>query len=82
MEILKFYQPGCAPCQRVENYLNDKGVNHTSIDVTKDPAKAVENDIGFGVPVVILKKDGEEILRTRGFNEEELEAIIDLYEFA
>ncbi|MEK1828929.1 glutaredoxin domain-containing protein [Priestia megaterium] len=39
MKILKFFQPNCAPCVAVDNFLKDQGVEYTSIDVTKDAKK-------------------------------------------
>lgn len=79
MKILKFFQPNCAPCVAVDNFLKDQGVEYTSIDVTKDAKKAAECEIGFGVPVVLLFDGDNEVKRSYKYNPAELEEILSLY---
>jgi glutaredoxin len=82
MEIIKFYNDGCGPCIAVDNFLQDKGVAYKSYNAAKEPKKAVEYKLGFGVPVVILMDGETEVKRTKGYNIGELEAIIEAYEAA
>lgn len=76
MKLLKLYQPDCPPCTAVENFLQDQRVEYQSVNVRQEPDAAME----FGVmstPVTILFDDeGNEVMRSRGFNGAELEEMV------
>lgn len=75
-KIIKFEKDGCVPCQMVNNYMDDKGIEMEHINPFENPELAVEYDIG-SVPVTILLDDsGNEIDRSIGFKPPELERII------
>ncbi|MES9681760.1 glutaredoxin family protein [Gottfriedia acidiceleris] len=80
MEIIKFGKKGCGPCIRVEGHLEDSGVKFTSVDVEQNPEEAAKHDVFFTVPVTVLKDGDKEIMRTTGFNEGQLEEIIERYQ--
>ncbi|PKR83553.1 thioredoxin family protein [Heyndrickxia camelliae] len=77
MKLLKLYQPSCTPCQFVENFLQDQGVEYESINVQEEPDIAFQ----FGVmstPVTILVDDeGKEVQRVVGFKPDEIEEVIN-----
>lgn len=76
MKLLKLYQPKCTPCQFVENFLQDQGVEYESIDVSKQPEVAGKYGV-MSTPVTILLDDnGEEVDRSAGFNPPKLESLI------
>jgi thioredoxin 1 len=52
-QVLKFSRPGCVPCSFVTNYLNDKSVTYTEINVYEDTETANKFNIQ-SVPVVVL----------------------------
>jgi glutaredoxin len=58
-KILKFSRPGCVPCSFVTNYLNDKGIEYTEINVYDDTETANKFNIQ-SVPVVVLL-DGDDV---------------------
>lgn len=76
-KLIKFETPGCRYCQMVENYLNENGIKSEKINPLDNPDSAVKYNIGMSVPVTILVDDNDnEIARSNGFNEEELEGLI------
>lgn len=76
MKLLKLYQPNCRPCVFVGNYLQDQGVKYESVNVADNPDIAGQFGI-MATPVTILLDDeGNELQRSAGFNEEELNELI------
>lgn len=78
-KIIKFGKQGCAPCQMVDMFLNDKGVEYTSVDVFKEPEQAVEFDIGSVPTIVLVDEKGKEIQRSIGFKDTELEDMVSFF---
>lgn len=76
MKILKLFQPNCFNCALVENFLKDKGIEHESIDVSKELDVAEKFKIMSTPVTILLDDDGNEIQRSVGFKVEELEEII------
>lgn len=58
-DVTIYTQPNCAPCRRVKDWFNDKGVEYVERDVTRDPDALVElANLGFqGTPVVKTPTD-------------------------
>ncbi|MED2945463.1 glutaredoxin family protein [Bacillus swezeyi] len=76
MKLIKLEQPSCNPCQLVSNYLNKKGIEFETIDVTERPEVAAEYGV-MGVPVTILLDErGNEAKRIIGFKPDELDELI------
>ncbi len=76
MKLIKFEKANCVPCQMVQNYLDDKGVEVEKVNPFDNPDKAVEYNIS-SVPVTILLDDnGNEVVRSNGFKPDELENLI------
>lgn len=74
-QILKFSRPGCVPCQMVGNFLNDKGVKYTEVNVYEDPETA--NRYGIqSVPVVVLLNDENVEEMIFGYNPDEIEELL------
>ena len=79
-EITIFYTPNCPYCHMAMDYLDEKNIEYISYDLSKNPEKAQEMMQASGqtgVPVIIIKKDGEEKVVT-GFNKSEINLILDL----
>lgn len=77
MKLIKLHQPKCTPCQFVENFLQDQGVEYESIDVSEHPEVAGQYGV-MSTPVTILLDDnGEELERSAGFNPPQLENLIN-----
>lgn len=77
MELLKLYKDGCKPCELVSMFLKSKYVQATEIDVYDRPDQAMKYGI-MSVPVVILlDDDSNEVRRSTGFVQSELEEIIN-----
>lgn len=75
-QLLKFSRPSCVPCQMVSNYLNDKNVQYTEINVYEDAEMANKFKIQ-SVPVVVLL-NGEEIEEmVFGFDTDELDKLLN-----
>jgi thioredoxin 1 len=67
--ILDFSSPGCAPCQKISQTLPPMlaelqgiAISAYEVDITAEPAIASRFFV-FGVPTLILFKDGQEIGR-------------------
>jgi len=76
MKLLKLKQPNCRNCGFVAAFLEDNGVNFTSVDVSKNPDVAVKYNI-MSTPVTILLDDNDnEVKRSAGFDRDELETLI------
>lgn len=76
MKIMKFEKQNCSPCQLVQNFLEDKGVDIERFDAFANPRLAGQYDIA-SVPTVVLEDEmGVEIKRSIGFKPEELQEMI------
>lgn len=81
MKIIKFGKPDCPPCQQVEKFLKESGINYESINPfeTEEFDLLIKHNVKT-VPVTVLIDDkGEEIQRKAGFNEKALKHLIDTY---
>lgn len=85
-QIIKFERQNCNPCETVSNFLGDSEVEYISIDVEKNPKKAIEFKV-MSTPMTFLvdgefysdkKFEGEILKSSRGFDAEELEEMIEL----
>lgn len=75
-KLIKFEKTGCVPCIRVQNFLEDKEVEVEKVDVFANPSVAGKFNIGSVPTIVLVNGEGNEIGRSVGYNEEELEALI------
>lgn len=75
-QVTIYSTPSCPYCKMVKQYLDEKGVEYTDVDVSADQdtaAKMVELSGQMGVPVIDV--DGKIIV---GFNKDELNAALGL----
>lgn len=78
-QIVKFEKFNCQPCRMVSEFFEREGVKIVPVNV-QEPENidlAIEMDI-MSVPVTILYVDGKEVKRTHGYNEGQLEEIVEL----
>ncbi|PID52336.1 MAG: NrdH-redoxin [Candidatus Moraniibacteriota bacterium] len=62
-EVMIYSTPTCGYCTLAKDFLQEKGVEYTEVDVSVDQQKAqemVEKTGQMGVPVIIINKDGQE----------------------
>ncbi len=72
--------PTCGYCTMAKDFLQEKGVEYTEIDVSVDQQKAqemVEKTGQMGVPVIIIEKDGKEEVLV-GFDQVQLTNLLGL----
>ena len=72
--------PTCGYCTMAKDFLQEKGVEYTEIDVSVDQQKAqemVEKTGQMGVPVIIIEKDGQEEVLV-GFDQVQLTNLLGL----
>ncbi len=72
--------PTCGYCTMAKDFLQEKGVEYTEIDVSVDQQKAqemVEKTGQMGVPVIIVEKDGQEEVLV-GFDQVQLTNLLGL----
>lgn len=70
----------CGYCRMEKDFLTDKGVEYTDVNVAEDQeaaAKMVEKTGQMGVPVTIIEKDGQEEVII-GFDQEKLVQLLDI----
>lgn len=76
-EVIVYTTPSCPWCAAVKQYLEERGIPYTEIDVSQDQAAAMEmirKSGQMGVPVVEI--DGEIVI---GFDKERLDYLLGLY---
>ena len=74
MDITVYSTPTCPYCKMVKEYLDEKGVKYTDINVAEDKSKAqemIEKSGQMGVPVIEI--DGKIII---GFDKGALEGAL------
>ena len=74
MKVTVYSTPTCGYCHQAKQFLSERGVNYTDIDVSRDreAAEQMVNLTGqMGVPVIVI--DGEVIV---GFNRPRIEQLI------
>lgn len=69
MKITLYSQPSCQPCRAVKRWLDKRGIEYTTVDVTENPADAEAiKALGYtGTPVTIVN-DGTGDIHFGGFN--------------
>lgn len=73
--ITVYTKPNCQPCKATHRWLNSRGIDYSTVDVTKSPADlAAIKSLGYeGVPVVIVSNgDAETDLHWHGFHPDNL----------
>jgi len=79
-EVTIYSTPTCGYCTLAKDFLQEKGVEFTEIDVSVDQQKAqemVEKTGQMGVPVIIINKDGQEEVLV-GFDQVQLTNLLGL----
>ncbi len=79
-EVTVYSTPTCGYCTMAKDFLQEKGVEYTEVDVSVDQQKAqemVEKTGQMGVPVIIIKKDGQEEVLV-GFDQVQLTNLLGL----
>ncbi|MEY4723039.1 MAG: hypothetical protein RLZZ324_552 [Candidatus Parcubacteria bacterium] len=74
--VIVYSTPTCPYCKLAKEYMTEKGVAFTNVDVSSDPAKAeemIKKSGQMGVPVIDV--DGKIIV---GFDKEGLKAALKL----
>lgn len=80
MEVTIYSTPTCGYCTLAKDFLQEKGVAYTDIDVSVDQKKAqemVEKTGQMGVPVIVVSKDGQEEILV-GFDQVQLTNLLGL----
>lgn len=75
MTITVYTKPNCQPCRATKRWLDKRGIEYSTIDVTTSPADlAAVKALGYeGVPVVIVSNgDPETDLHWHGFHPDNL----------
>lgn len=75
-KLIKFSKQSCTPCKMVENYLQDKEVQYTDVDVFDRVDLATQYGI-VGVPVLVLEEDGVIIDKVVGFNPDDIDNLLN-----
>jgi glutaredoxin-like YruB-family protein len=73
-KVVTYSTPTCPYCKRAKEYLSQKGISYTDIDVAQDREKAremAEKSGQMSVPVIII--DGEIVV---GFNQVQLDKLL------
>ncbi|MFA5986789.1 MAG: glutaredoxin domain-containing protein [Parcubacteria group bacterium] len=79
-EVTIYSTPTCGYCTLAKDFLQEKGVEYTDIDVSVDQQKAqemVEKTGQMGVPVIVIIKDGQEEVLV-GFDQVQLSTMLGL----
>ncbi|MEA3323094.1 MAG: glutaredoxin family protein [Patescibacteria group bacterium] len=79
-EVTVYSTPTCGYCTMAKDFLQEKGVEYTEVDVSVDQQKAqemVEKTGQMGVPVIIINKDGQEEVLV-GFDQVQLTNLLGL----
>lgn len=77
--LLKFEKAsGCVPCTMVQNILDEQNVVAEKINPFDDPKLAAEFNIGTVPTLIVLDGEGNEVVRSVGYNPNEIESIITL----
>ncbi len=80
MEVKVYSTTTCPWCDKVKNFLKENGVDFEDINVAENDEAAdemIEKSGQMGVPVISIKKDGQEKILV-GFNEEKIREILEI----
>ena len=75
MTITVYTKPGCQPCRATKRWLDKRGIEYSTVDVTTSPADlAAIKELGYeGVPVTVVSSgDPETDLHWHGFQPDNL----------
>lgn len=75
-KIIKFEKTDCNPCVMVSQYLNSKATPFDAINPFDHPELAIKYRVR-SVPTTILVKDDDELMRSIGYQPEELKRMIE-----
>lgn len=81
-KVTIYSTPTCPYCKMAKEYLKEKKVEYTDIDVAADEKKAqemIEKSGQMGVPVIAVEKDGKEEIMV-GFDKEALSKLVGIKE--
>ncbi len=81
MQVKMYTTTWCAYCKAEKQFLNDRGVKFTEVDVESDADAATEMyklSGQTGVPFTVIKKDGGDRLGILGFDRPRLTQVLDL----
>jgi thioredoxin 1 len=76
-KLLKFEKENCPACTMVENFLTDKNVEVEKVNPFENPKLAAKFMISSVPVTILLDEEGNEIQRSRGFNPDELNSLIE-----
>jgi len=74
-QLLKFSRPSCVPCEMVSNFLSDKNIEYTEVNVYEDTETANKYNIQ-SVPVLVLLNNGEIEEIVFGYKPDEIERLL------
>lgn len=76
MKTVKIYStPSCGYCRMEKEWLSEKGVEYTDVDIAADQeeaAKMVEKTGQMGVPVTVISEAGKDDVVITGFDQGQL----------
>jgi len=74
--VTVYTQPGCVQCTMTKKQLDKQGVEHDTVDVTKDPeAHAYVTGLGYKQAPVVVVGDGED--HWAGFRPDRLRGLVE-----
>lgn len=76
MKILVLTQDNCRYCGMVKQFLDNEDVEYDTINMSDQPEYKDKYDV-MGAPTVLLLDGEEVIVKTTGFNADDLETMID-----
>lgn len=76
MELLVLTQNNCRYCKLAKQFLDSEEVDYKEVNVSNNP-EYVETYNLMSAPTILLLDDGEEIVRSTGFDQGELQELID-----
>lgn len=74
--LIKFEQENCAPCQRVQAYLDNHEVSVKKVNPFEEPAMAGQFKIATLPTLILIDENGNEVKRSKGFNTIELDELV------
>ena len=81
MKLTVYTTPYCGFCEKLKNYLNEKGIKYDTIMLGDDPAQieyVVKLTGQTGVPILVKQIEGEAPSFVVGFNQEQVDALVGI----
>lgn len=76
MKLIKFEKENCPACTMVENHLGQHELYVEKVNPFDNPNLAVKYGV-MSVPVTVLvDENGEEVMKSKGFNPDQLDEMI------